>query len=105
MPKKRRQRARYRDPAAVRNTRASTGTPQRSREDVVRMPSTTARLTGFAIALVTEFLGGITLWNGASSGGTNGVLEVIVGVFLIALGIAVAALCIVPERVRDLFVR
>ena len=57
------------------------------------------------IALVTAFLGGLTFWNGASSGGANGLLEMLLGVFLIALAIGVAAFCIVPEKARDLVLR
>ena len=50
------------------------------------------------IALVTMFLGGLTFWSGASSGGSNGLLEAVLGVLLVALGIAVAGLSIAPER-------
>jgi len=71
------------------------------------MPSPSARLTGFVIGVITAALGGFLIWDSVTSGGAGAdlVLRAIVGVFLIGVGVVVAALCVAPARVRALFRR
>jgi len=57
--------------------------------------------------MVTASLGGFLMWDSATSGdaGADLVLRAIVGVFLIGVGVVVAAMCLAPSRVRLLFRR
>lgn len=70
-------------------------------------PSPSARATGLVIGVVTAALGGFLIWDTATSGGAGAdvVLRSIVGVFLIGVGVVVAAMCVSPSRVRMLFRR
>jgi len=64
------------------------------------MPSTTARATGFLIAVVTAFLAALIV---KDSGGSPG--EIVLGVLLFALAVVVGALVLVPGRIRTLLRR
>ena len=71
------------------------------------MPSPSARITGFVIGVVTAALGGFLVWDSATSGGAGAdlVLRALIGVFLIAIGGVVVALCVAPASTRRLFRR
>ena len=64
-------------------------------------------MSGFVIGMVTASLGGFLMWDSATSGdaGADLVLRAIVGMFLIGVGVVVAAMCLAPSRVRLLFRR
>jgi hypothetical protein len=71
----------------------------------VQLPSTTARATGFIIALVTAFGAILMVRNGLASGGVNAVAGVAVGLALVIVAVAVAALVLIPERIARLMRR
>jgi predicted lipid-binding transport protein (Tim44 family) len=70
------------------------------------VPSPTARASGFVIALVTAFLGGLLVEE--AIGGMSGaaaVGQVIGGLLLIALAVFVGVLVLFPAYVRDVIAR
>ena len=66
------------------------------------LPSNTARATGLMIALVTAFIGIVMIRDviGGASDGAEAVARIAVAVFLIVLGIVVAALSVFPAQIR-----
>jgi ABC-type nickel/cobalt efflux system permease component RcnA len=65
-------------------------------------PSTTARLTGVAISVVTVALA-VTIVRDALSGDgstSDAALRIAVGVFLVLLGLVVGALSLFPAQLR-----
>lgn len=65
------------------------------------LPSTTARATGFILAVITAFLAALLIVNAVrgETGGTA-VTEVIGGALLILIAVIVAALVAIPEQIR-----
>ncbi len=66
-----------------------------------RLPSPTARATGFLIALITAFLGALLI-EGAVTGMSGGAAagQIVGGALLIALAVFVAALVLFPAWIR-----
>ncbi len=71
-----------------------------------RLPSPTARATGFMIALVTAFLAVVMIKDALThASGASAAIQVVGGLLLVLLALAVGALVLVPGRVRALFRR
>ena len=89
-------------PAPITNV-SPAPTPQQPRA----LPSRTARLSGFALALITALLG-IAMFADAF-GGNNGTPEVfgrvIAGSLLVGLAVFVSALVLFPAQIRDYLYR
>jgi hypothetical protein len=62
-----------------------------------------ARYAGFALAVLTMFLGVLTAAEGVSRSLANGIVLLLVGALLVALALALGALSLIPDRVRRLF--
>jgi hypothetical protein len=71
------------------------------------LPSLRVRYAGFALALLTMFVGILTVADAFAAGrsGADFVLRLVAGIALIALALIIAALAVVPDRVRALFAR
>ncbi len=70
------------------------------------VPSPTARVSGFVIALVTAFLGGLLIEQAISGmSGAAAVGQIIGGLLLIALVVFVGVLVLFPAQVRDVIAR
>ncbi len=71
-----------------------------------RLPSPTARATGFMIALVTASLAVVMIKDAVTrASGASAATQVVGGLLLLLLALAVGALVLVPGRVRGLFRR
>lgn len=71
------------------------------------LPSRTARVTGFMLAVVTAFLAVVMVYQ-AASGGSSGIdaaLRIAAGGALVALAVVVGLLSLAPGQVRDWFRR
>jgi hypothetical protein len=106
--RKRRGRDRRRDAAPAAATPPQPA-PKKQQElpEGVRLPSPTARITGLIISVVTVFIAGLMISDALSGDNSTAeaTLRIVVAVFLLALSIAVAALCIATLWVRELVVR
>lgn len=71
------------------------------------LPSTTARATGFILAVVTAFLAVVMVYEAASgsSSGIDAALRMAAGGALVALAVVVGVLSVAPAMVRDWFRR
>ena len=67
------------------------------------LPSTTARVTGLMIAVLTAFLAILMTYEGATgdSSGIDSVLRIVAGVTLVALALVVGLLSLAPGQVRN----
>ncbi|HYM15953.1 MAG TPA: hypothetical protein VEZ14_10370 [Dehalococcoidia bacterium] len=68
-------------------------------------PALRWRYAGFLLGALTMFFAVLTVAQGVSSSGANALFLLAVGSFLVALAVVLAALSLVPDRVRALFVR
>jgi hypothetical protein len=73
--------------------------------DGVRLPSATARATGFMVAIVTAIVAVLMMLGALGGGGAEAIVRLLVAVFLLGLAAAVGALCLAPLWVRSLIVR
>jgi hypothetical protein len=71
------------------------------------LPSTTARVTGLMIAVLTAFLAILMMYQAATGelSGIDAVLRIVAGVALVALAIVVGLLSLAPGQVRNLLRR
>jgi hypothetical protein len=71
------------------------------------LPSTTARVTGLMIAVLTMFLAVLMVYQTVTgdASGIDGMARIVGGIVMIALGIAVGVLSVAPGLVRDWFAR
>ena len=71
------------------------------------LPSTTARVTGLMIAVLTAFLASLMVYQSVTgdASGIDGVARIAGGIALIVLAIVVGVLSIAPGMVRDWFAR
>lgn len=67
------------------------------------LPSTTARVTGLMIAVLTAFLAILMVYEAATGdlSGIDAVVRIVAGVTLVALAIVVGLLSLAPGQVRD----
>jgi hypothetical protein len=105
MPEKRGRKRRNRDrrPRDEAPAQAAAAPAPSRRASAARdpdVPSTTARATGFAIAVITVFLAILTLSDGVVTGGGEGAVRILIGAFLVLLGAVVGVLSLFPAQVR-----
>ena len=75
---------------------------RRVRNDPQVLPSTTARVTGLLIAVITAFLGVLVVRGAVQDlSGAAEAAQIAAGALLLLLGGAVALLVLIPGRVRD----
>ena len=94
--------------ATVARPSTATATPvKRGTRDDGPLPSTTARVTGLLIAVVTAALATLMVYQSLTGDATgiDGVARIAGGIALIVLAIVVGVLSIVPGMVRDWFAR
>lgn len=105
MARKRKRRERQREPSG--DVRVSPNTGDAPPEQDWRLPSPMARIAGGALAVLTLVIAVGTIVTGLSDdlAPIDVGVRLVVGLLLIALAIAIAALAIVPARVRGLIVR
>ena len=67
------------------------------------LPSTTARVTGLMIAVLTAFLAILMMYEAATGdlSGVDAVLRIVAGVTLVALAVVVGLLSLAPGQVRN----
>ena len=67
------------------------------------LPSTTARVTGLMIAVLTAFLAILMMYEAATGdlSGIDAVLRIVAGVMLVALAVVVGLLSLAPGQVRN----
>ena len=116
MPAQKGRRQRQRDRRRERSAESATAPAPppapagRARQELpegVQLPSTTARVTGFIIAVVTLVVAALMIRDAAGGGtaGAEAIVRIIVAVFLIGLALAVGALSVAPLWVRSVIVR
>lgn len=70
------------------------------------LPSRNARISGFAIAVITAFIAIVVIRDAATNGsGLDSVVKIVTGASLIVLAIVVGALVLFPAQLRDYFAR
>lgn len=108
-PRERRPGGEVATPAAI-EAQPRTAAPASSRPSGRRpaaadgpLPSTTARVTGLMIAVLTAFLAILMTYEGATgdSSGIDSVLRIVAGVTLVALALVVGLLSLAPGQVRN----
>ena len=71
------------------------------------LPSSTARVTGLMLAVVTAFFAALMIFQSVTgdASGIDGAARIVGGVLLVALAIVVGVLSVAPAMVRDWFAR
>lgn len=77
--------------------------PRRAAASDGPLPSTTARVTGLMIAVLTAFLAILMMYEAATGdlSGIDAVLRIVAGVTLVALAVVVGLLSLAPGQVRN----
>lgn len=82
--------------------------PSRAPGGQPALPSTTARSTGFLVAIFTAALAVLMIYNAITSGDSSApdaALRIFVGTLLVLLALFVGALVLFPARIRDFLSR
>ncbi len=71
------------------------------------LPSSTARVTGLMLAVVTAFFAALMIVQSVTgdASGVDGAARIVGGILLVALAIVVGVLSVAPAMVRDWFAR
>ena len=87
--------------------RAAAATTKRVAPNNGPLPSSTARVTGLMLAVVTAFFAALMIFQSVTgdASGIDGAARIVGGIALVALAIVVGVLSVAPAQVRDWFAR